>query len=171
LSPAPLTALEKTAHHEAGHAALVVILGVGVVERACIVGDARLAGSVDVLDADFWALADRGKAERGAVEARALMMLGGDAAETRLTGRRSVIRARCDRRDALMLLRRHSTSSAEARAWFRLLECRAAALVQRRPIWRAIRVLARQLVEHRRLDGARAHAITITALLGESGPS
>jgi ATP-dependent Zn protease len=144
----------RTAFHEAGHVVASLALG-RKVRSATIVPEAGRLGTVRTSRLRRLDPKASDRRMRMTIEREAIILLAGSVAE-QLAGA-GPHGGRGDRRDALLLVGFLSGSEAEERAYVRWLRERAKTLLCVH--WKAVRAVARALLESERLDGAEVRAV------------
>jgi len=140
---------EFLAFHEAGHAAMAMILG-RPIRRATIRETHGLTGYVDYKHAAS-ALSQIREEHRPIVETDALILLAGRAAECERTLGSPLSHASLDRQNALALLGKLEDSEEVVSNWMRYLLVRAQSMLQRE--WPFVHAVAHALLQEEELDG------------------
>jgi ATP-dependent Zn protease len=158
-----LTALEKTAYHEAGHAVLTLALfgvGQGGVRHATIVPEEK---KNTLGHTRHWTIRnfrpDRELTPRtcGLVADGVVVLLAGLSAERRVTGRRDYVGAYSHHEKAADLAMRVCTSVEEVNAYLKWLEIRTDNILMH--WWPSVEAVARALLERHTLDGEQVQVI------------
>jgi hypothetical protein len=141
---------EFLAFHEAGHAVMATLLR-RPIHRASIREAHGLTGYVDYKHASA-AIVDARDEHRPIIEADALILLAGRAAECERTLGSPLSHASLDKQNARTLLAMLEDSEEVVTSWMRYLLMRAQSMLQSE--WPMVHAVAHALLEHEELDGA-----------------
>jgi hypothetical protein len=138
---------EATAYHEAGHAVLALVLG-RPVQRVSVVPDRRHLGLCEIRKAMF-------RPSEDWLEREILIALGGLAAEARHTGQYAWDGSARDRQYVHRLTVQRAGDRQAQRLERRLL-ARAEHLLAQEGHWRAVELIAGELLRHGAISGRAA---------------
>lgn len=152
-----LKKLERTAYHEAGHAAASYLLGRRI-SRVTIVPDykkGRLGHSVDHRLRNFFPEEDGSDRARLKVEREIMILIAGEEAEWFYSGRRNKEGAWSDRHQVFHLISFIDDDPDSGRLYCRWLRIRTRRLVMNHPYWKvAIPAVAHALLSKNKMTGA-----------------
>ncbi len=163
--------IRQVAYHEAGHAVAGYELHVPF-HYVTIVPDAergseghvRFVGVGKDLDQARYLMTESQLRRR--IEPDIICALAGEAAESRLTGRRDLLSATSDYRSAVESAIEMSGSAVEAGAYCTWLYYRAVGIVRNPFVWAAIEALAAALMDRKRIGSREARRIIKEAIQG-----
>lgn len=157
--------LERTAYHEAGHA-LVAYVERRRLRHVSIIPDEDTQGHClsGKPPGDFHPDYDDGPRTRAWLERAIAVSLGGAAAEEHLTGRHPKSGADEDWRRAIDSASYVTGSIEETEAYLNWLWIRTKALLKQPWYWAAVKALAAELLERRRIGERRARRIIRNAM-------
>jgi hypothetical protein len=138
---------EATAYHEAGHAAIALALD-RPVHRVSILPNQQRLGQCEFGKAVV-------RPSEDALEREALIALAGLAAEARFTGAYALDEAERDLRYVRRLVLERKSERAASRYEHRLL-AKVEAMLGESAIWKAVELIASELLEHGVISGRAA---------------
>lgn len=147
-----------TAYHEAGHAVVALVLGRPVL-RVSILANATRLGQCELQKGRF-------KPSKDSLETEVLILLGGLAAEARLSGQYAHNGAARDLRQARMLTASRAGSERQAERLERRMLDKTEHLLHDEAHWAAVQRIAAELLQHQTISG-RAARHHFTQALGQ----
>ena len=145
-----------TAYHEAGHAVVALCLG-RPVQRVSILPNHIRLGQCEIQKGTF-------RASRDALETEILILLGGPAAEARVTGQFCVQGAAQDLRGVRKLIQRRASGEKQVDRLERRMLDKAEHLLGQSGIWLAIQKIAGELLIRTTISGRAARHLFDEAL-------
>lgn len=137
-----------TAYHEAGHAVLALALGRPITKVSVLPNHLRL-GQCDIQKAPF-------RSSEDGLEIQAMILLGGMAAEARLTGRYCLDSAKQDLRILRSLANKRAASQKQIERLERRLLNKTEHLLDQSGMWLAVERIAAELLRCSTISGRAA---------------
>lgn len=145
-----------TAYHEAGHAVMALALG-RPVQRVSILPNQIRLGQCEIQKGTF-------RASKDVLETEILILLGGPAAEARVTGRYCLQGAAQDLRGVRKLVERRAGGSKQIERLERRMLDKAEHLLGQPAIWVATQRIAEELLARTTISGRAARHLFDEAL-------
>lgn len=150
-----------TAYHEAGHAVMALFLG-RPVQRVSILPNHLRLGQCEIQKGTF-------RPSKDVLETEILILLGGPAAEARVTGKFCVQGAAQDLRGVRKLVQRRAVGEKQVERLERRMLDKAEHILGQGVIWLAIQKIADELLRHTTISGRAArHLFDEAAVHAES---
>jgi len=159
--------LQATAYHEAGHAMVCWKLGVGII-HVTIIPKAESLGHIlrhNILKEDDEN--DNSRAAKSRFEKAIKVCFAGPEAEKKFTGRGNHTGAAGDYENALELVSHISGDSKLVGLFLKLMSYQVECLIKNNNNWRAIKALAKALLEKETISGKNAKEIMERAFMGD----
>ena len=149
LEPMTFTADQiATAYHEAGHAVMALFQG-RPVQRVSILPNQLRLGQCEIQKGAF-------RPSRDVLETEILILLGGPAAEARVTGKFCYQGAAQDLRGVRKLVQRRATGEKQIERLERRMLDKAEHILGQAGVWLAIQRIAAELLQHTTISGRAA---------------
>lgn len=143
-----------TAYHEAGHAVMALLMGRSV-QKVSIIPSKNRLGVCTIQKG-------RAKQVQDKLEAEMLILLAGMAAEGRKSGRYNVQGASQDLRGVEKLALSRSGNAKQASKHIHRMLDKTQHLLSDKATWKAVKVIATELLEHESISGRAAkHHLTM----------
>jgi len=143
-----------TAYHESGHAVMALLMGRPVKKVSIIPSQNRL-GACTIQKG-------RSKQVQDKIEAEMMILLAGMAAEGRKSGQYNVAGAAQDLRGVETLAMTRAGNVRQAQKLIHRMLDKTQHLLSEKSTWKAVKVIANELLEHESISGRAAkHHLTI----------